>query len=213
MKIRTLDQLNGVLDSEFAWRRKELTTVRNSVLAASAPVKSTHIRAGVTLLYAHWEGFIKISAEAYLSFVALQRLQYSELSPNMLALCFHRQLTSMQESYGLTAHTEFASFIIDGLGSRAQVPQEGSVQTKANLSAKRLQRIVQMLGLDYTPYELKQNLIDAQLLNWRNTIAHGQYLCPSEMDFETLYKQVAELLRDFKDQVLNAAATKSYRRA
>jgi hypothetical protein len=207
-----VSELSDVLDSEFAWRRKELTTVRNSLYAAASPAKPTHIRAGVALLYAHWEGFIKACAEAYLSFIALQRLQYNQLNPNLLALCFHGQLVSLYETHGLTAHTDFAAFVLSGLNSRARVPQHGAVETRANLNSKRLRRIVDILGLDFSPYELKRNMIDAQLLNWRNTIAHGQYLCPSEEDFETLYQQVGDLIRDFKDQVANAAATGDYRR-
>ena len=212
MKIRTLDELSDVLDDEFAWRRKELTTIWNSVQTAALPVRQTHIRAGVAMLYAHWEGFVKTSSEAYLSFVALQRLRYDQLSPNLLGLCFHAEIVSLHETQGLTAHSDFATFVLTGLGARARVPQRGAVETKANLNAKRFHRIVDSLGLDFSPYELKQNIIDAQLLNWRNTIAHGQYICPSEEDFESLYLQVADLIRNFKDQLSNAAVSGSYRR-
>jgi hypothetical protein len=68
------------------------------------------------------------------------------------------------------------------------------------------------LGLDYSIYELKEQLIDAQLLAWRNSIAHGQELYPKEADFDILFREVLNIIRNFKDQVSNAAALKLYRR-
>lgn len=64
--------------------------------------------------------------------------------------------------------------------------------------------------LDYAPFELKENLIDQQLLDWRNKIAHGRSLFPSEDDFKVLYDEVSLLLRNFKDQLENAVALKTY---
>jgi hypothetical protein len=186
--------------------------LRSSVLSAHPSDRSTCIRAAVALLYAHWEGFIKAASEAYLSFVALQGLRYNELSPGLLAVCFRGHLVSLREVSGLAAHKDFAEFVLTGLSSRARLRTEGAVQTKSNLDSRRLKYIICMLGLDFSPYELKQNLIDTQLLKWRNTIAHGQYLCPSQEDFESLYQDVAALIRDFKDQLANAAAQGNYRR-
>jgi len=66
------------------------------------------------------------------------------------------------------------------------------------------------LGLDYAPYELKENLLDAQLLYLRNNIAHGKGLCPTEGEFESLFAEVLGLLRCFKNQIENAAALRLY---
>ena len=37
-------------------------------------------RAGVALLYAHWEGFTKEACQAYLEFVVKRKLKYGEMS-------------------------------------------------------------------------------------------------------------------------------------
>jgi hypothetical protein len=213
MKIRTVNEFSDFLDGEFAWRRKELTTLKNSFQTAPLLARPTHIRAGVAMLYAHWEGFVKTTAEAYITFVGLQRLRYDQLSPQILGLCFHADLVSLQETKGSVAHSSFATFVLTGLGSRAQVPKHGVIETKSNLNAKRFHQIVDILDLDFNPYELKQNIIDAQLLNWRNTIAHGQYICPSDDEFESLYQNVSDFLRNFKDQLENAAVTGRFRRS
>ena len=55
MKIRTEDELQDVIDSEIAWRKKELSAVKANINTARNFAKNTALRAGITLLYAHWE--------------------------------------------------------------------------------------------------------------------------------------------------------------
>ena len=57
MPVRDQTELMNRLDRELAWRKRELTTLAFAVADAN-PV--TALRAGICLLYAHWEGFIKL---------------------------------------------------------------------------------------------------------------------------------------------------------
>ena len=45
----------------------------------SSLTEATLVRAGVTLLYAHWEGFVKNSSLLYLNYINNQMLNYNEL--------------------------------------------------------------------------------------------------------------------------------------
>lgn len=69
MKIRTLGQLQDALDSEMSWRLKEIADLKSNVKSTSGLARSTLIRAGTALLYAHWEGFIKAASSAYVLFL------------------------------------------------------------------------------------------------------------------------------------------------
>ncbi len=164
------------------------------------------------MLYAHWEGFIRQASEAYLSFVAVRKLRHEELQPGLLALALRARLSEFHEVDSAVSHAEFVAFFLNHLGDRARIRVAGAVRTKSNLNARRLKNVVVTLGLDYGPYELKENLIDSQLLHWRNSIAHGRDQCPEENDFCVLYDAVTELMRTFKDQVSNAALLGQYRR-
>ena len=73
MRIHTAEQLEEALDSELAWRRKELTDVHSSVHGNVGSTQSMLIRAGVALLYAHWEGGIKGLCAHYLTFIGTSR--------------------------------------------------------------------------------------------------------------------------------------------
>jgi hypothetical protein len=213
MKIRTTDELLERLDSEFGWRRKELTQIWSDVRAASPVSKPLRVRSGVAMLYAHWEGFVRQASEVYLSYVAVRRLRLDELQPGLLALALRAKLSEFHEVDNTISHAEFVAFFLNHLGDRARIPVAAAVGTKSNLNSKRLKNVVGTLGLDYGPYELKENLIDSQLLAWRNSIAHGRYQCPNEDDFGILYNAITGLMRTFKDQVSNAALLGQYRRS
>lgn len=48
MKIRTEDELQDVIDSEIAWRKKELSAVKANINTARNFAKNTALRAGIT---------------------------------------------------------------------------------------------------------------------------------------------------------------------
>ncbi len=91
MKIRTVEELQERIDEDFAWRRKELTYLENNIKSSKPHNIKTDLRAGIVLLYAHWEGFIKSAAENYLTFVASKKLNYDELSHCFVALALLKE--------------------------------------------------------------------------------------------------------------------------
>jgi len=212
MKARTEAEVLELLDAEFAWRRKELSEVAADINSAAGKSRPARIRGGTALLYAHWEGFVKAASEAYVEFVARRRLQYQELCAGFLSLALRTRLGTFERSDDVSAHVAFAEFILGDLESHAQLPKLGVVKTGANLNSQRFKAIVITLGLDYSPFELKGNLIDSQLLDWRNRIAHGRAMCPTVPEFELLYQETSEILRNFKDQISNAVLQKTYLR-
>jgi len=97
MSIRRLEELNDQLSSELAWRKKELSVIKSLIDTGSFSTskKTALLRSGVTILYAHWEGFIKQAASIYLEFVSMQRLPYDKLSANFVALAMKSKLRNM----------------------------------------------------------------------------------------------------------------------
>ena len=211
MKTRTLAELSEFLDDEFAWRRKELTIVWSDIKSANSSEKSTRLRGGVALLYAHWEGFVKQAGEAYLIFVSSKGLKLEELNSSFLALALRTKLVEFSNSNDTGKHADFVKYFKSHLSDKANIPVKGIVATKSNLNSEILKRIVLGLGLDYSTFELKEKLLDSELLYYRNNIAHGKGLCPSENDFDTLYSEVTALIREVKTLIENAASLDSYR--
>jgi hypothetical protein len=210
MKTRTEDEILELLDEEFAWRRKELSTLWTDVSSAVSRSQPVRLRAGTALLYAHWEGFVKAASEAYVEFVSRRRLQHRQLCPGLLTLALRTRLIALANTDDASANVAFIEFVLGDLESHARLPRLGVIKIGANLNSRRLKVIILTLGLDYEPFELKENLIDNQLLDWRNKIAHGRSLFPTEAEFGLLYDEISVLLRTFKDQIANAVALKTY---
>ncbi|MBT2519913.1 MAE_28990/MAE_18760 family HEPN-like nuclease [Arthrobacter sp. ISL-28] len=71
--------------------------------------------------------------------------------------------------------------------------------------------VVARLGLPRRlEYTTRANMIDEELVNRRNTIAHGQFLELKANDFLALHENVLALLQLFTDDVKNAASTNAH---
>jgi hypothetical protein len=211
--IRTLEQLNNSLTDDLAWRKKELSDLKSLIETAtvSSSKEKMLLRSGITLLYAHWEGFVKSAASKYLEYVAMQRLQYNELSSNFVSLALKTKLNQATETNKATVFIEAIDFVRAQLDERSNLPYKDIVQTASNLSSSIFREIVCMLGLDYSFYETKQILIDERLLAQRNTIAHGNYLQLDKQDYLEIHKQIISIMDTFRNQVENDAAQEKYR--
>jgi hypothetical protein len=212
MKIRTELQLCEIIDADLIWRKKELTDLKFLLETAAArrERKPALLRGAVTLLYAHWEGFIKAVALSYLEYVATLGLRFEELSSNFLALAARRLLNGGTGAKRVQVHLEITKFFRSGLSQKSNLPYKDGIRTQGNLSSDVLKEIIDSLGLDFSPFEAKSNLIDDILLRSRNTIAHGEYLQMTEERYEELSRDVLEMMENFRTQVQNAAVLHAF---
>lgn len=214
LKIRTIGQLNEELDAELAWRKKELIYIKSLIEKDGSlhrTVQDTLVRSAVTILYAHWEGFIKNAATFYVEFVFRQNLKYSELSTNFLTLDLETKLgeCSIQDR-----HTQISETIEALRGDLEISPSnqwKNAIQTKSNLNSKYFKEIVTSLGLEYSFYEIKEKLIDEVLLGSRNKIAHGERYSLDRVQYIDLHHEVIGMMDIFKNQIENSANLKTYK--
>jgi len=209
MKIRSLDELEQLIAHEFSWRRKELTNLKNLSLSSKRPIQSTLFKSSVSLLYSHWEGFVKKSSIAYCEYINHQGLNYGQLIGNF-SVC-----AVISEFQGQYPHKNFKSLFRvlndkDIFSKNCKIDTEKYIDTGSNLNSDILKEITQKVGIDYSLYELKENLIDERFLGFRNAISHGEYRDIGEDDFIELYTEVTSLINTFKNQIVNAAVQKSY---
>jgi len=215
MKVRTLDELTDRLSEELVWRKRELAAIRALVEAgAIQPARKEFlIRAGVALLYAHFEGFVKEAGNLYLNFVKSQQLPNSQLRSNFQALIFKELIPISQGKARASSLANLVDFVDGDMEKRSNIGIKGAIDTESNLSAKVLKEIVWILGLDYAPFSPKEHLIDGNLLYQRNHIAHGNYLVVDQPGYLDLHAQVVEMLENFNDQIEQNAANRLYARS
>ena len=215
MKIRTLEHLNQRLTDDFVWRRKEITDLNDLIDTRTFSVgkQTMLLRGGITLLYAHWEGYIKTVSNSYLEFVVRQKLTYDELAINFVAIAMKTKLKEATETNKATIFTEVTKFLLTQTNNRSSIPYEDVVTTGSNLSSSILCEITCILGLDYSSYGKKEFvIIDEELLKRRNAIAHGEYLSLSRDEYRNLQIQIVAMMEHFRDRVENSAAQKLYLR-
>jgi hypothetical protein len=210
-KLRTLNQVLDYLDHEFVWRLQEIADMKSVIRGAKSVQQRTLIRAGVALLYAHLEGFIKKSSEAFLNFVANQGLTYSQLKPCFVTLGLNKELHEVITTRNTVKSTRAVEFLRSELGKIAKIPYKDVIDAKSNLNFSVFEEIAYSIGIEVSKYQKNGSFIDESLLKTRNQIAHGEYLVIQLDGYEYLSDEVVTLMRTYKDDIQNALVLKSYK--
>lgn len=215
--VRTLDELQDALDSTLSWRRVELSALKGLIeqyesRTQSLPAGRSLRRAGIAMLYAHWEGFTKECLQSYVDFLARRRPKLAELNDGLLQTALLHTLRRA-ESGDDAARQTIIEAIRRGGEVRSQLPKSHMANTQSNLRSAVLMRLLEDFGLDTTGFELREQLIDRRLCDIRNSIAHGRDACPAVGEFSDLHAEVIGMMEEIRDLVLTAARTGSYKTA
>ena len=210
-KVRTLHELQEKLDREMSWRAKEIRVFKDAADKYEAKEK-VYVRAGIAILYAHWEGFIKEASKIYLSHVKSKDLRYRELKPCFVAFGLKAEIKSLVDSKKSPPDIETMEFIMSELDKPAQFSIESAFDTKSNMKSEVFANIELSLAIDTSPYVTKFSLIDS-LVKRRNEIAHGQNERPviDSYGFEELIDDIDKLMRRYKTDIENAASMEGYK--
>ncbi|WP_121809744.1 MAE_28990/MAE_18760 family HEPN-like nuclease [Mucilaginibacter kameinonensis] len=206
MNIRTKIDLKDTLDKDFGWRKLELSQVLLSVKGSIGKTKNVALRTATLLLYAHWEGFVKCACTAYLNYVKNQSLAYKDLPNYLIALSLKQKLVLFENTNKATIHTQLIDYLKSCDNDVAIIDDSNAISTGSNLKSTILKEILTTIGIDYTPFSLKANLIDEQLLNYRNTIAHGEFLKIDEKEYIKLHAEIFSMMTSIKTSIENAVA-------
>lgn len=214
MSIRTLENLSDKLAQDLAWRKRELAEIKSLVEAKKDVSDQRHkvlVRSAVCILYSHWEGFVKLAANAYVEYVRLKKLTYQDISTNFLALAMKEKLKEAKETNKASLYIPVCDFFISELNQRCILPKD-PISTASNLNSEILKEIADILGIDFSPYLTKSKLIDEKLLKTRNEIAHGEYSGVDRNEYIELHQEIINLLDLFKNQIENAAISERFKR-
>ena len=210
-KIRTLTELQEKLDTEMSWRIKEISDFKLATKTQPATSR-TFTRAGVALVYAHWEGFIKAASENYLNFVDTQGHVYRDLKTCFGVFGLKSRLALLGSSRQARPNIETLDFVIYQIDKPSKMNMASAIDTESNLTSRVFANIAASLDISTSPYETKFNLIDESLVSRRNKVAHGEYLDLSPSDFVVLADEILQMMRDYKTDIENAASLQNYKR-
>lgn len=174
--------------------------------------QKTFIRAGVALVYAHWEGFIKEASEIYLSYVDNQGHTYRDLKSCFAVFGLKGRLAILADSRKSQTNIEAFEFVLGEMDRITKMSMSTAIDTESNLTSKVFSNIASSLDISIAPYLTKFNLIDERLVQRRNKVAHGEYLDLAADDFLMLADEIIQMMRHYKADLQNAASLKAYRR-
>jgi hypothetical protein len=211
MKIRGVEEFVGFLDEQKQRRRRELTSVRFDLTPEGRAPSSRVTRSAIVLAYAHWEGFVKEAARAYVDLVSHKSRSLSALAANFQALVCRQELRVAQSaSKRIAPHIA----VIDRLTVRAQesvtIDPSLAIDTESNLNAEVFRNICECVGVDYSSTWSNEGPSMNDLFQDRCAIAHGDLLEPDSKYSIEVVDLVLRWISTFSTALENAAIQKAY---
>lgn len=212
MKVRSAYELDGVLDNDLAWRKREFTTIKFLIAKSRNHEKIVLIRAGIALMYSHWEGHVKKASQAYLCYLNSQAHNYSDLQENFIQLSLGEKFSQGFSIKKYESQKNIFKYLTGELQEAFSLDEKTVIDTESNLKYPVLFNIMNQLGLDIREFELKEHFIDTILLNYRNKIAHGERLNERELEeaYVELEDELLNLIILYQNLIRNAVTSKSY---
>jgi MAE_28990/MAE_18760-like HEPN len=96
-KPYTEKDLSNQFDADLIWRRKELSDIKLAISNADKYSKSVLLRALITVVYAHWEGYVRTCANRYFEHLALRKKRFIDLERQVYVNVFLAKLNALSQ--------------------------------------------------------------------------------------------------------------------
>jgi hypothetical protein len=168
-------------------------------------------KAGIALLYAHWEGYIKFVGEAYVKYVAVRKLKLELLVEEFLAVeiagILRNYTTSGGDLSSRLALIDEWKKIEHGQFKRFR---EKGIATGGNLNFQRFSEICRLIRIDPKSVISDTEFLDKNVLGARNKIAHGESITVTAAEFADASNFVIEAMRNFRNEAEFCVIQKYY---
>ena len=198
----TAEQCLAAIHADSAWRKKEISLLKQRISRAEGENQVTLIRAGIMILYAHWEGTVRFAAEAYIVHINERISRFNvPLSEHFKQLLLWRCM----KRKGNFPHTKSPIGFLDAMDEWNIRPDkllaDDMIDSESNLNSQVLHKILRIIDIPFDDFESKKNLIDVKLLGRRNPIAHGQRQSLTIAEYSEADKEVRVLLNIFQQKI------------
>ncbi|WYP26530.1 MAE_28990/MAE_18760 family HEPN-like nuclease [Alkalihalobacillus sp. FSL W8-0930] len=214
--LKELEALEDAIEFDLSWRKRELLQLKLAIKRNNTSLsKSTLIRSGISLLCAHWEGFIRSAANNYVLHIIDNRCKINELKNNFVAYFLREIFPKLEETNKISVYTSVLDYIDKTSTKKFNLeyvdePFKRIVNTESNLSYKLFKEILISLNLDHSRYTLRDKYIDREMLKQRHEIVHGEDYRRIDYNYDELYNEVMWIMNDFRDQIIGAAEEKRH---
>ncbi len=197
-----LEKLLSNIERDWIRRQRELTFYKQALSMVDEYQKDTLARAGILLLYAHWEGFIKHISQKFLDCFANANIN---TVPEYVLVSHLARMNDVFEA----KHSKFdcAYHSLHCLSEGSQICRSLSeiIKTESNLNSKNLKKIAKLVGANFSQFETRLRFIDYNFVSLRHAIAHGEGIELSEREFLELESDITTLMDIFKKNIIDSA--------
>lgn len=213
MKIRGAQELIDFLGERKQFRKRELVSLSQDLSPSKGSPSARVCRTAVVLAYAHWEGFVKDSARAYVRLVSYKSRGLNALSLCFQALACRQELLSAQPATRrIHPHLALTRRFTDAVALSCSINADAAIDTESNLSAIVFENICLSVGLDYAANWAADGPFIDDLLRSRCEVAHGELVTPeAKYARETVVFAIRAIDR-FSNDIENAAVLECYLR-
>lgn len=206
MKVYSLADLQIIVETEMTWRIREISDYKIAFKGQSGASKRAQARAGIPLLYAHWEGYAKNCTTAYVQFVAAKRKKLEALGSGYWTSMMKPSIDQLAaRPYDKKSQMALVDVVRNAGERRFGGKTETIVDTRSNLSFSVLEEIGEIAAINIRILASEQSFIDKILLDRRNNIAHGQNIQVEESDFVDVADRTISIMRAYGNCVIDAA--------
>jgi hypothetical protein len=211
-QLRTPDEFSDAITSDLTRRIREISDLRTAIRRMDAALKPSVLRAGVPLIYAHWEGHVIVVARAYVEFLAIRRPEYAAIKPSFRLNEFFGDFKNLGQSELNYRHKIdlIMRIAASGTAQFRRVNHE-VISSRSNLNSGVLKDLCEYLSIDPNNFKDDFDFIDKILLHRRNNIAHGQFIDIDETTLSEMSDRAIKIMRMFNNAVENDVILGSYR--
>lgn len=212
-KFVSADTFSAYLTEDFNWRLKEITDLRKIATSVANGYEVAVRKAGIALLYAHWEGYVKFVGEAYIKYVAVRKITIESLTEEFFAM----EISGPLKNYvGGPGDMSSRLSLIDEWRrmekSQFKRIKDRGVSTGGNLNYQRFSEVCILFNIDPKKVIGNEEFLDKNILGVRNKIAHGESITVTEAEFLAASKFVIDAMRNFRTEAEFRVISKQYMR-
>lgn len=210
-KYRYPNEVDDFLTKQLVKRKREIIELK---LLLDTYIKKKHniskvlAKSLIVISYSHWEGYVKESVIAYLTYLNFKNIKFSELNDNYKASFIHSNLFC-KKLKPAKAIEEMATILSEDR-TITSFPIDYICDCESNLNYEIFEKILWRIGLSQNTWIDYQNFLDSKILKNRNDFAHGDDNIVIESDALVIADKVIIMMSQFNNELSNQMNTKGY---
>jgi len=213
MKIRSVAELIDYLGGNKQERKRELISISHDLSPNQGEPPARIRRAAIVLAYAHWEGFVKDAARAYVRLVSFKSRNLSSLALSFQALACRQELVVAQTAIRrIQPHIAVVKRLTDDLARSCQIDADAAIDTESNLTSHVFENICYCIGLDYKSNWAPDGPFIDDMFRSRCDIAHGELFAPDTKYAQETVQFSIRAMDRFSTDIENATIAEAFLR-